>query len=146
MVRVNLINPKFLADQHLVAEYAEILILAAYARAYPDLVGIPANYCLGTGHQKFFKNKLKYLKKRHESLKKEMKARGFHPKRTLSLRGFGKNHLNDWKAQKKDFLVIEKRLIERIKLKPEFYRYYGEYKGEKFLIKLVKNGTKHLPQ
>jgi len=146
MVRVNLIDPKYLSDQHLVAEYAEILILAAYARAYPDLVGIPANYCLGTGHQKFFKNKLKYLKTRHEKLKKEMRMRGFRPRKTLSLRGFGRRHLNNWKVQKKDFLVIEKRLIERIRLKPEFYRYYGEYRGEKFLVKLVKKGARCLPK
>ena len=73
MVRVNLIPPRKLADQHLIAEYNEILMLLGYVRKYPMTEEIPKNYCLGKGHIKFFKNKLLYLKKRHENLKNEMK-------------------------------------------------------------------------
>ena len=80
MVRVNLISPKKLTDQHLIAEYAEILILADYIKKYPKLENIPKNFCLGEGHQRFFKNKIKYLKKRHEELKKEMRNRNFKPR------------------------------------------------------------------
>ena len=35
MVRVNIINPNKLADQHLIAEYNEILMLLGYVRKYP---------------------------------------------------------------------------------------------------------------
>ena len=77
MVRVNLISPKLLSDQHLIAEYNEILMLLGYVRKYPKLVGIPKDYCLGKGHILFFKDKLGYLKERHELLKKEMRIRGF---------------------------------------------------------------------
>lgn len=141
MVRVNLINPEFLADQHLVAEYAEILMLVEYVRRYPALEGIPKEYCLGEGHQKFFKNKLRYLEKRHQELKKEMKKRGFVSRRTLSLKAFRKGNLGDWKPGKKDYETIGKRLAWKIKKKPGFYRYYGETKGQNFLIGLVRKGT-----
>ena len=76
MVRINLVNPKNLSDQHLIAEYNEILMLISYIKRYPKLEGIPLNYCLGKGHMKFFKNKVEYLKKRHELIKNEMKKRG----------------------------------------------------------------------
>ena len=73
MVRVNLIHPKSLADQHLIAEYDEILMLLGYVRRYPKKENIPEKYTLGKGHIKFFKDKLLYLKKRHELIKEEMK-------------------------------------------------------------------------
>lgn len=137
MVRVNVINPKYLADQHLVAEYYEIIMLVSYVRKHPCLEGIPPRYCLGTGHIKFFKNKLNYLKKRHEEIKKEMKRRGFAARMTLNLKGLGKAHKNDWKACKRDEAVIKKRIKWKIGLKPLFYRYYGKREGKKFLTELL---------
>ena len=140
MVRVNLIKPEFLADQHLVAEYAEVLMLVEYVKRYPALEGIPGKYCLGEGHQKFFKNKLKYLERRHVQLKKEMRRRGFNARKTLSLKGFRKENLGDWEPGEEDYGVIGKRLIWKIKEKPGFYRYYGERKGQKFLVGLIRKG------
>ena len=137
MVRVNLISPGKLADQHLIAEYAEILMLADYIKKHPELEGIPSKYCLGTGHQKFFKNKLMYLKKRHESLKKEMRKRGFHPKRSLSLKGFPKANLHGWKPKEKDFKIIKKRIAEKIRKKPDFYRYCGKKMHARHHIKRI---------
>ena len=144
MVRVNLINPKFLTDQHLVAEYAEILILAEYIRNYPDLEGIPKRYCLGEGHQRFFKDKVGYLRKRHEKLKQEMMERGFKPKRTLSLKGFSRKNLGSWRPAARDYLIIRKRLIEKVKKKPGFYRYYREPRSQTFLLALIRDGTGNL--
>ncbi len=63
MVRVNIINPKNLSDQHLIAEYLEIIMLINYIKKHPKQSKIPKNYLLGKGPMKFFKNKLKYLKK-----------------------------------------------------------------------------------
>ena len=37
MVRINLVEPKKLADQHLIAEYDEILMLLGYVRRYPEV-------------------------------------------------------------------------------------------------------------
>jgi len=138
MVRVNIINPKKLSDQHLVAEYLEIMMLVGYVRNFPSFEGIPDNYTLGTGHIKFFKNKLSYLKKRYELIKSEMIKRGFVANKKLSLVGFSKKYYNDWKPEKKDFEIIKLRIADKIKLKPDFYRYYGKYKGEKFFLNLLK--------
>ncbi len=95
MVRINLINPEKLSDQHLIAEYDEILMLLGYVKKYPTLEEIPERYCLGKGHIKFFKNKLKYLKKRHELIKKEMVKRGFTTNITIHLTEFDKKLVND---------------------------------------------------
>lgn len=139
MVRINLINPKHLADQHLIAEYDEILMLIAYVKNYPKMdCNSPNNYVLGKGHILFFKNKLKYLKKRHEELKKEMKKRGFATRKTINLNKFPKNLCKDYKPTQKDKEIIKERLIKKIKLKSTFYRYYSKHKPERFFIELIK--------
>ena len=139
MVRVNLINPRYLADQHLIAEYAEILILSAYVKKYPAKENIPDKYTLKTGHMRFFKDKTLYLKKRHEQIINEMKKRGFAPKRTLNFKGIKKDLMNNWSPNPQDLQIIKKRLIYKIKLKPDWYRYYGEYKPEKFFVDMARN-------
>jgi len=138
MVRINLINPKKLADQHLIAEYNEILMLLGYVRKYPMKKDIPKDYCLGRGHIKFFKDKLLYLKKRHETLKKEMIRREFAPTKIIDLNGFPKNLRNDWKPKPADFKIIKARLREKICLKPAYYRYKGKKKSKKFFLDLLK--------
>lgn len=137
MVRVNLVNPKCLTDQHLVAEYDEMLMLMAYVREHQNLEGMPKNFCLGKGHIKFFKNKIGYLKKRHELLKKEMRRRGFAARKTLNVKGIDKGLLKDWSPNPQDLQIIKKRIKQKICLKPEWYRYYGKHKTKKFLLELV---------
>ena len=137
MVRVNLLHPKKLADQHLIAEYNEILMLVAYIRKHSSIEDIPTSYCLNKGHMKFFKNKLAYLKKRHEHLKAEMKVRGFQANKTISLKGFGKNNVQNWTPTTKDFTIITKRITEKLRMKPTYYRYYGKYKDVEFLVGLL---------
>lgn len=141
MVRVNIINPKYLADQHLIAEYNEILMLISYIKNFPETSWdkIPENYVLGKGHMLFFKNKLKYLEKRHFELSKEMKIRGFNVNKIVEISDFDKKFLGNWKPNKRDFEIITQRILEKIKLKPEWYRYYGENKSLKFFKELMKN-------
>jgi deoxyribonuclease (pyrimidine dimer) len=141
MVRINIINPKFLADQHLIAEYNEILMLLGYVKKNPKLgiKKIPENYKLGPGHMLFFKNKLKYLNKRFIIIKKEMTNRGFSNNINLDLNIFNKNLINDWEATNEDKKIIKKRIIYKINLKPEYYRYYKEKKPKEFFIKMIKN-------
>ena len=57
MVRINIINPKYLSDQHLIAEYLEIIMLVNYTKKHPKIKDAPKNYALGKGHIKFFKNR-----------------------------------------------------------------------------------------
>ena len=138
MVRINLIPPRNLSDQHLIAEYNEILMLLGYVKKYPRLGKIPSKYCLGKGHILFFKNKLRYLKKRHELIKKEMKKRSFKADKTIRISDFNKKLLNDWRPSSKDKSIIRKRLINRIKIKPKFYKYFGKSKSKKFFIDMIK--------
>ena len=126
MVRINIIDPKQLMDQHLIAEYNEILILLGYVRKYPKLSEVPDRYCLGKGHVLFFKNKLRYLKKRHDMLSREMVRRGFRPRKSIKLEGFARELRGDWKPQPRDFKIIRKRLREKIESKPGYYRYFGK--------------------
>jgi deoxyribonuclease (pyrimidine dimer) len=138
MVRINLIKPANLADQHLIAEYDEILMLLGYVRQYPSIEDLPPNYTLGTGHVRFFKDKLLYLKKRHELIKSEMRKRGFVPAVTIRLSDFSKASLNDWKPSKPDFAIIRQRLTEKFRKKPDYYRYYGSKKPLSFFLSMTK--------
>lgn len=140
MVRVNIIEPWRLADQHLVAEYLEIMMLASYARSSPRTDDVPESYRLGKGHIKFFKNKLGYLKKRHELIKLEMEKRGFVARKNLDI-GRNKKLFGDWKPNERDFSLIKSRIIEKISKKPEWYRYYGSKRDLEFFNNLLKTKT-----
>lgn len=141
MVRINLISPKFLADQHLIAEYNEILMLFGYVKRYPklDLKKIPKKYKLGQGHILFFKNKLKYLEKRFERIKEEMHRRGFLTNIKINLNRFNNELVKDWNPSNHDKDLIKKRLVKKINLKPRYYRYYGNKKSKRFFIGLIKH-------
>lgn len=141
MVRINIINPKFLADQHLIAEYNETLMLLGYVKKNPELniKKIPEKYKLGPGHILFFKNKLKYLDKRFLILKQEMNKRGFSSNMNIDLSLFQKNLINDWEPRDEDKKIIKERLTYKINLKPDYYRYYKEKKPKEFFIEMIKN-------
>ncbi len=138
MVRINIIPPKQLTDQHLIAEYNEIFMLLGFIKKYPKITSQPNEYCLGKGHINFFKNKLKYIETRFEKIKKEMIKRGFNPKKDLNLKPFKNNLKQDWKPKSKDKEIIKKRLIYKINLKPKFYTYYKKHRTKKFLKELLK--------
>jgi len=138
MVRINLISPKKLTDQHLIAEYNEILMLIGHIKKFPIIKSQPKEYCLGPGHINFFKDKIKYLKDRHEFLKKEMKKRNFKTSKRIILKEFKNSQKKNWKPKEKDFKIIKERIISKIKLKPNYYRYYKEKRSQKFLLNLLK--------
>lgn len=137
MVRINLLEPKQLADQHLIAEYDEILMLLGYVSRFPSIDNLPPHYCLGTGHIRFFKDKLRYLKKRHDLLKKEMRARNFKPLKTIALSSFPKELRNDWVPREADYTLIKFRIADKLAKKPNWYRYYGKQKPTSFFIGLL---------
>lgn len=138
MVRINLIDPAKLADQHLIAEYNESLMLIGYVRKFPAKKDIPISYTLGKGHIKFFKNKLAYIRDRHESIKKEMIKRRFKPTKKIDLTGFDSELCQTWKPCAEDIALIKSRLREKIKKKPKWYRYYGKPQTLDFFIRLLE--------
>jgi len=134
-MRVNLVNPEFLCDQHLLAEYRESFMLPGSLKRWLKtqstnqiLEKIPKKFCLGPGHILFFADKGIYMKKRYELLISELLKRGFkldenrnqypldvHPSE------FRKDYVPDQQA----LLIIQKRISEKIMKKPWWYRYFG---------------------
>ena len=132
MTRINLVNPRELSDQHLVAEYREIFMVGSSLQRsikskkwLKTKNNIPDDFTLNKGHVTFFYNKGMYLDKRYTLLVSEMKRRGMNPdpKRKFKKSQWPKYLYNDWKPNNKDIKVIRQRIDEKIKLKPDWYRY-----------------------
>ena len=131
MTRINIISPSELTDQHLIAEYREIFMVAgSLKRTLISKSGfveskVPKNFTLNNGHVYFFYNKGKYLYKRYNLIIKEMKSRGFNPdkNRVFPKDIFIMNNLfNDWEPNQSDIKIIRKRINEKIAMKPSWYR------------------------
>ena len=131
MTRINIIPPKELYDQHLIAEYREItMVPAALYRTLKSKMGlihskIPKKYTLNKGHVYFFYNKGLYLNNRYNEIIDEMKYRGFNPdiNRLFPKQIFIDNNLyNDWKPSESDMQIIRKRITLKLKQKPDWYR------------------------
>ena len=75
MTRINVVSVQELCDKHLLAEYRELPRVFRLARNCPDA---PKEYTLGTGHVKFFYDKLSFLARRFTELCTEGKVRGFN--------------------------------------------------------------------
>jgi deoxyribonuclease (pyrimidine dimer) len=79
------------------------------------MVNQPIQFTLGTGHVKFFYDKLLYLKNRYEELYQECLIRGYN------VTYFGnawdnipKHLMNDWQPQQRDIDIITQRINERL--------------------------------
>lgn len=135
MARVNVgVNPKFLSDQHLIAESVEItMIVGALRRDGWKIKGeVPKRFKLGTGHINFFKPKLRYLQKRLEAVNEEMRCRGFKPTTFIDAPDSLSKPLlwGDWTSTSIDSKVVRERITERLttplKAKVGFHKYYGK--------------------
>ena len=129
MTRINLVDPRQLADQHLVAEYREIFMIgSALQRSLGSKAGvtdIPKNFTLNKGHIKFFYDKGKYLSKRYNCLIEEMKLRGMSPdpSRKFKREQWPDELYNDWQPTARDIEIIKQRLQQKISEKPDWYRW-----------------------
>lgn len=137
-MRINIIAPRYLTDQHLIAEYNEMLMATKSLERNQNVNSIiPDKFCLGTGHINFFKNKITYLKIRHEQLKTEMRKRGFAARHSIHSEIFPDKFMNDWKPNQEDKKVIVKRIYSRILMKPDWYRYHGKKYDKFFYLELL---------
>jgi len=111
-----------LGNLHLVAEYRELprvfpLVINAIARGETPESKI-SEYVLGTGHVRFFYNKLGYLAKRQDQLVTEMLGRGFKPSFTNGLWAYQKSipsaWWNDWVPTEKSLVLNRNRIAERL--------------------------------
>lgn len=129
MTRINLVNPVDLTDQHLIAEYREISRLPKFLKksiaSSKGNLKIPSEYIFGTGHVTFFYDKLGFIKNRHDSLKIEGAKRGFNLDAiTISLEDIDAIYCNDFAPSAKDISRSKSRILEKLMMKPSWYKYY----------------------
>ena len=116
MTRINVgIPPADLVNQHLIAEHREIKrIPNCIAKGKYNMEGIPDKFKLGTGHVKFFYNKLLYLKHRYIRLYWMCKRRGFNVQNYIGAwDNLPQELMNDYKVKPNDIIIIKKRIDER---------------------------------
>jgi deoxyribonuclease (pyrimidine dimer) len=131
MTRINCtIKPIELSTKHLIAELREIKRIPNHILSSKDnlnMSDIPNKFKLGSGHVKFFYNKLGYLYKRYKLLYDEAKnVRGYNVSdfsesfiKAIELR---KDLNNDYIETKEDRIILIERLKERD------YEYYNTIK------------------
>ncbi len=129
MTRINIVHPSELTDQHLIAEYREIFMVGSSLQRSLKSKNwnpkdIPIKFTLNTGHVKFFYDKGKYLFKRYDELRIEMKARGMNPDdaRVFKREQWPDELWNDWTPSLEDYKLIRQRIEDRINMKPDWYR------------------------
>jgi deoxyribonuclease (pyrimidine dimer) len=159
MTRINLVNVKDLADQHLHAEWREIKMIPPALRrsiiarqktynisilpnsnhsvAHTVLLrSIPATYTLNTGHVTFFYDKLTWLKFRYEELTQELLSRGY---KLSDIREYDV-YINDiplmfhgsFAPNFNEKKINIDRIVQRLNEKPTFYRFHGDVVAPSF--------------
>jgi deoxyribonuclease (pyrimidine dimer) len=111
------INPRYLFDQHLLAEYRECPMLIGSLKYYNWQIksSIPEKLKMGIGYMNFFKVRLKYIQRRHIEVKKEMERRNIkHDLLSIDLTDIPKEFCNDWEPTLEDSKILRARIIQRI--------------------------------
>lgn len=116
MTRINAgVNPMKLSRQHLLAEHREIKRIPNMVRqGRVNLNGIPEKFCLGTGHVKFFYNKLGYLLERYTAILTECRRRGYNVTNYAhAWDGIPDNLMGSWEPTREDYDLVMARIKER---------------------------------
>ena len=116
MTRINVgIDPSELPTKLLLAEHRELKRIPNMVRENRvNLSGIPARFTLGTGHVKFFYNKLGYLKDRYHKIYNECVVRNCNVQYYGdSFEGIPENLMSEYAHTERD----RELLIERIHLR-----------------------------
>ena len=126
MTRINVIPVNELSDQWLIAEYRE---LPRCVKQDIDTSDAPQRYKLGAGHMKWAKAHSTWLMVRYLDICEEMEYRGFtvnYPESELYKvwDGIG----NIYCVSAIDITTNRKRLIEKYKMKPDFYKWTNREK------------------
>jgi hypothetical protein len=123
MTRINAgIPPAELTREHLMAEHREIKRVPNKIRKRLEegkeinFKGQPDKFKLGTGHEKFFYDKLLYLKRRYEALYYECTV-----VRKYNMTYFGDawngipdEYMNDYEPTDEDRAIVRARIKERL--------------------------------
>ena len=117
MTRINVgMKPKELTSKHLIAEHREIKrIPNCISKGKYNMDNIPDQFKLGTGHVKFFYNKLLYLKNRYVKLYEECISRGFNVQNySNAWDNVQKELMNNYKPTDNDRKIIKQRIKEKL--------------------------------
>ena len=132
MTRINTIDVTLLPDQHLMAEYRELpMVHGSLKRTLISASGYQVSrvspiYTLNAGHVYFWYNKKKFLFDRFNQLVNELIFRNYQinpSERIINWNVFDSVPQIDWTPTTSDCDVNLERIVERIKLKPKFYRW-----------------------
>lgn len=131
MTRINLTPVETLMDQHLIAEYRElprafgaVRERLAKGKKFDD---IPKDFRLGTGHVRFFYDKIGFLFLRQNAIIEECLKRGIKIENThVDVADIPLCFMNDFIPSEADIALSQSRLDERIAIKPTWYKYYGK--------------------
>jgi deoxyribonuclease (pyrimidine dimer) len=133
MMRINVINPKYLTDNHLIAEYRETKMSTYYyKRSSQSKNGINPNkispiYTLNKGHAYMWFDKYGYISKRFDAVVQEMKNRGFQTNfDKLNFDGIPSEAFGDYNPTQNDIRINLDRVLLRISDKPQWYKFQGE--------------------
>ena len=127
MTRINLVHPAELSDQHLMAEYRELPRMVSFIQAWIDK-GCPEvtqlTYTMGKGHMKFFLNKSQWLTQRHARLVEELlHVRRFNISNQDRLVIPVSPFENYPTFTYTDNQISKERIIEKLRLRPTFYKW-----------------------
>lgn len=136
MTRINAnIKPAQLIDQHLIAEYREIIRIPNAYHKNPQtylnsIKRAPKSFVLGTGHVLYFYDKLEYLHQRFLLLKQEMVIReivnNIDDSMFLNLPDNLYNCITDNDELNNASELVKQRIVERITTMKNKPKYYGK--------------------
>lgn len=117
MTRINVgIAPRELTGKHLLAEHREMKRIPNAVREGKAIIkNIPSTFGLGSGHVKFFYNKLGYLKRRYIAVYEECLVRGYNVQCYLSAwDGIDDQLMGEYTPTKQDRSIVQQRIAERL--------------------------------
>lgn len=127
MTRINIVDPRELSDQHLLAEYRELPRVIKQERVY--IGDAPSTYVLGKGHVKWAVKHGLFCLHRYYHICEEMKYRGFKVNYSYEdLAGLAENNqitrcTSSYDPTENDLKLSKDRIAEKIKLKPTWYKW-----------------------
>lgn len=110
------IKPIELCDQMLIAEHREIIRIPNTIKSGKAIVkNIPQDFRLGTGHVKFFYDKVLFLYNRYVDLNNECKNRGFNVTDYHEcFEGLPSELMKDWRPNSNVRTLLKNRVNERL--------------------------------
>ena len=127
MTRINCVPVTELCNKHLFAEWRELPRIRSYLNKSLKkdvmktlLCEVPPRHVLGSGHVKFFYNKLHWILNRYDELTTELLQRGYNIEpRRLEINA-PLQFWNDWKPNGQDMKTNRERIKDRLPKNPKY--------------------------